>query len=95
MISKLTNVSIKKLDESGKIADTGVEIYGVVLSAAGADATVVIHNSEDDSGDEVLKLSAVQNTSESISFPHPVSLSAGAYADLSGSNAEVSIAYKG
>lgn len=94
-ISKLTNVSAKKLDETGKISGEGCEIYGITLSAGSqAEATVIIDNSTDGSGDEVWKLSAVAGGSESIAFPHPILCGSGAYATLSGTGAQVSVAYE-
>jgi len=94
MIHKLTTTNVKKLTGSGKVADAGCEIYAVVLAAGSANATVVIHNSEDNSGTEVLKLAAVASSTEAVSFSHPIQLANGAYATISGTGAEVTVSYR-
>ena len=93
MIVKQTTCNAVKLSESGKAAETGAEIYGVILAAGSANATVVLDNSEDGTGTEKLKLAAVTASSE-VYAGSPISFSAGCYATLSGTDAEVTIIYK-
>ena len=93
MITKITPSTPAKATASGKIAETGQEITALTLAAgSGAPATAVIHNSEDNAGDEVWKLAAVAGGSDSISFPSPIKLSAGGYVTLAGAGAELSYA---
>lgn len=92
MIIKPTVANSVKLTSSGKAVDGGAEVCGVILSAGNASATVVLHNSEDNSGTEKFKLSAVANSSEVYSGP-PIKFPSGCYASISGTGAEVTIIY--
>lgn len=94
MVDKLTTTNIVKKTASAKVVDTGAEIYAIVLAAGSDTATVTLYNSEDDSGTEVCKLAAVANSTESVTFCHPIFLSNGAYVAITGTDAEVSISYK-
>ena len=94
MISKLTTTNVVKKVASAKVADGGAEIYALVLAAGSAAATVVLHNSEDNTGTEVCKLAAVANSTEAVTFCHPLYLDNGAYVTLTGDGAEVTVSYK-
>lgn len=91
MISKLSPVTPAKIDASGQIAKAGKEIYNLHLVAgSGAAATAVIDASLDGSGTEIYKLAAIAGGNDSVTFPHPIKLTSGAYATLAGAGAELS-----
>jgi len=81
------------LTATGAAAARRVSVTSVTLVAGGATATVVIDNSTASGGTEKLRLSAVANTSATVTFSSPLFLSTGCYATLTGAGASVTVAF--
>lgn len=86
-----------KVAASGKIADPGVWMKSVVLAAGSAAGSVVIDDSVDGSGTEVLKLTAAADDVGEVwvsGDPQGVRMTNGIYATLAGAGVEVSVEFE-
>lgn len=74
------------ITSSGVVCATRCNVLSVLLTAAGATSTISFDESDDGSGTDIFKMSAVANTSVSHRFEKPVPLSK-LYGALTGASA--------
>ncbi len=89
----LTTVSHTTRTSSGSIK-TGPGGVASVNICGGADAaTVTLDDSTDGSGTVICKLGVAANASDSFAPSHPISVSKGIYATVTGTSPSVSVAF--